>query len=227
MNDGDLTQAPLRALLFASLLAAGPAWAAGGHHAVDDAAILEPGACEVEGWYKQGSGRVRLAHAGLNCRVGPVELGAASEHERDPSGRATAHGLQAKWATELAPKWNVGISVAPAWQAHVQPRYLGATVAGLLTWAAREDLTFHANLGRDLLHQAGDEKRYGAAVEWTPIERWSLMAERYFEAATHAVRAGVRWSVSDTFTVDLSHAHRISGTRPSHWTLGATWSFER
>jgi len=27
-----------------------PAWAAGGHHAVDDATILDPGACEFETW---------------------------------------------------------------------------------------------------------------------------------------------------------------------------------
>ena len=52
------------------------AHAAGGHHAVDDAALLDVGKCKVEGWLERETGGTRtLAHAGAGCRVGPVELG--------------------------------------------------------------------------------------------------------------------------------------------------------
>jgi hypothetical protein len=205
----------------------GTVHAAGGHHAVDDAAILESGSCELEGWFTRAGAAERLLHAGLGCRVGPVELGLASERARDGEGHATGHGLQVKWATELAAGLSAGLSVSPAWQAHVRPRYQGTTVSGLLTWAVREDVALHANLGRDLLHGADDLNRSGVAVEWAPKPGWSLVAERYVESATHFLRAGVRWAASENLTADLSRAHNLRGEMPSNWTIGATWLFDR
>lgn len=214
-------------VLAAALAASSAVRAAGGHHGVDDAAILEPGTCELEGWFTRTGPGERLLHAGAGCRVGPVELGVSAERARDPSSRATGYGLEVKWATEVAPDWSAGLSLSSGWQAHVRPRYQGSTAMALLTWAAREDLAVHANLGRDLLRGAPDEKRYGAAVEWMPREGWSLMAERYFESATHFVRTGVRWAVAENVTVDLSRAHSLRGPVPSNWTLGATWLVDR
>ena len=213
--------------LAAGLLASGTAYGAGGHHGVDDAAILEPGTCELEGWFTRAGAGERLLHAGLGCRVGPVELGAAAERARDPAGHATGYGLQVKWAKEVSPGLSAGVSLSSGWQAHVRPRYQGSTVSGLVTWSARENLALHANLGRDLLHGAPDEKRYGAAVEWLPATGWSLMAERYFESATHFVRAGVRWAVAENVTLDLSRAHSLRGAGSSNWTFGATWLIDR
>ena len=213
--------------LVAGLAMSGAAQAAGGHHGVDDAAILEPGTCELEGWFTRAGAGERLLHAGVGCRVGPVELGAAAERARDPAGHATGYGLQVKWATEVAPGLSAGVSVSPGWQAHVRPRYQGTTVSGLLTWAVREDVALHANLGRDLLHGASDLNRSGVAVEWTPKAGWSLMAERYAESATQFVRAGVRWAIVENVTVDLSRAHSLRGPGSSNWTLGATWLIDR
>ena len=222
----------LRRISAAGALAAGLAMssavqAAGGHHGVDDAAILEPGTCELEGWFTRAGAGERLFHAGLGCRVGPVELGVAAERARDPAGNATGYGLSAKWAREVSPGLSLGLSLSPSWQAHVRPRYQGSTVSGLVTWAAREDLALHANLGRDLLHGAPDEKRYGAAAEWLPAAGWSLMVERYFESATHFVRAGARWTVAENVTLDLSRAHSLRGAGSSNWTFGATWLIDR
>lgn len=48
--------------------------AAGGHHAVDDAAILEPGQCYIETWLgRETRGARRLLHAGPACRVAGVD----------------------------------------------------------------------------------------------------------------------------------------------------------
>jgi hypothetical protein len=39
--------------------------------------------------------------------------------------------------------------------------------------------------------------------------------------------AGVRWAVSEAWSVDLSRAHRLRGPGESNWTVGATWQFTR
>jgi hypothetical protein len=206
---------------------AATAQAAGGHHAVDDAAILEPGLCQLEAWLKGAQGGERLAHGGAGCRVGPVELTAASEHTRDGIPSQTISSLQAKWATQVAPRFGAGLSMAGDWRAHVRPHHPVTTIAALLTWAARDDLALHANLGRDFVRAGSDLNRSGVAAEWTARPGWSLTAERYVEDRTQFVRAAVRWSVSDAWSIDLSRAQRLRGPSASNWTLGTTWQFER
>lgn len=213
--------------LAATLLAGGAAWAAGGHHAVDDAAILEPGNCKLESWFSRAHGGERLLHAGGGCRVGPVELNAAGEYARADGSSETGSGLQAKWATELAPGFSAGLSLAANWQAHVRPRYQGSTLAALFTWAVGDDLAMHLNLGRDFVQSDRDETRGGVSLEWAARPGWSLVAERYREAGTHFVRAGARWAVTEGWSVDLSRAQRLSGPAASNWTFGAIWQFER
>jgi hypothetical protein len=224
---GSATARGLALALAAALLAGGAAWAAGGHHAVDDAAILEPGNCKLESWFARAHGGERLLHAGGGCRVGPVELNAAGEYARPDGGSETGSALQAKWATELAPGFSAGLSLATGWQAHARPRYQGSTLAALFTWAARDDLALHLNLGRDFVHRDRDENRAGVSVEWTARPGWSLVAERYREQATHFMRAGARWAFTEGWNVDLSRAQRLNGPGASNWTLGALWQFQR
>lgn len=68
-------------------------YAAAGQHGVDDAAVMDKGQCKLEGWWTHGHGD-NLMHAGTGCRVGPVELGIAAEHDRAGGGSASAYGLQ-------------------------------------------------------------------------------------------------------------------------------------
>jgi hypothetical protein len=213
--------------LAAGMLAGTPAIAAGGHHSVDDAAILDPGLCKLEGWYSDASAGERLLHAGGACRVGPVELNASSVYAREGDRSLTGYALQGKWATELAPGFSAGLLLATGWQAHVQPRWEGTSLSGLFTWSPRDDLAFHLNLGRDFLHSADDLDRAGAAVEWTVRPGWSIVGERFLALETHAARLGLRWAINDAWTVDVSRAQRISGPLPSNWTIGASWQFER
>lgn len=209
-----------------TVLSLATAHAAGGHHAVDDAAILEPGICKLEAWRVVAPGE-RMLHAGGGCRVGPVELNVAVEYARDGGPSQSASGVQAKWATELAPGFSAGLSVSTGWQAHVRPRHVGGTVAALLTWAARDDLALHLNLGRDLVRGGADQNRGGVAAEWTARPGWSLVAERYLENRIHFARGGVRWEARDGWSVDLSRAWKLSGPGVSNWTLGTTWQFDR
>jgi len=214
-------------VFLSALFLCSSAFAAGGHHAVDDAAILEPGQCELEGWFSRARGGERLLHAGAGCRVGPLELGLASEYARQSGSSQTGWGLQAKWATEVSDKLSIGLALSPAWAAHLRPRYQGANLAGLLTWSASDSLALHANLGRDFVHGASDENRYGISAEWLPVQGWSLVAERYREAQSHFLRAGVRWLGGELWSVDLSRAQRLTGSGASNWTLGATWLLAR
>jgi hypothetical protein len=203
-------------------LLSGAAWSAGGHHSLDDAAILEPDACEAESWLTRSRGGQRLLHAGGACRVGPVEVGASAEYAREAGASETGWGLQVKWATELAPGFSAGLSLSPAWQARARPRYQATTLVALATWAPREDVALHLNLGRDFVHDNSNEKRAGVSVEWTPRENWSLTAERYVEQLSHFVRAGLRWAATDDWTFDASRAHRLHGPGESAWTIGVT-----
>ncbi len=219
---------PVRLASFlAALVVSTAAGAAGGHHGVDDAAMLEPGRCELESWTTRSRGGQRLLHAGAGCRVGPVELGLAAEHARADGAGQSSYGLQAKWAREWLPGLSVGWSLSSGWQAQARPRYQGVTLAGLVTWAPRDDLGLHLNIGRDLVHGGPDQGRSGVSVEWAARPGWSLLGERSYEDKTQFARAGLRWSASAAWTVDLSRSHRLSGPGESAWTLGASWQFDR
>lgn len=200
--------------------------AAGGHHAVDDAEILEAGRCKVDGWFTQARGE-RLRHAGTDCRVGPVELGLSAEYLRDGKASETSYGLEVKWAREWLPGLSAGVSLDAGWQARARPRYRATTLVGLLTWAPQDDVALHLNLGREFGHHAPDENRWGVAAEWTARPGWTLVAERYQEQGTQFARAGVRWAINDAWGVDLSRAQRLAGPAPSNWTVGLSWQFDR
>jgi hypothetical protein len=212
-----------RVLASAWLLAAN-AWAAGGHHAVDDAALLPPGACEQESWFTRVQGGGQLLHAGAGCRVGPVELAAAAEHARGAGPGETAWNLEAKWAHELVEGFSVGLDLQPVWQAHQRPRRAATQFAALASWTPRPDLALHLNLGREFVRRGADLPRHGIAAEWSPRPRWSLVGERYLEQRTQFARAGLRWAAGPSWSVDLSHAVRLSGPAPSTWTVGLSFS---
>lgn len=217
----------LRSILSSSvLLGALPAWAAGGHHAVDDAAILERGACEVEAWASRSRDRERALHAGANCGMGPVELGAAADYVRPLGPSETAWGLEVKWATAVTDAFAVGAKLGVSTAAHRRPRHQGIAALALASWQLGEDLALHVNAGRDFAHRAADSSRYGAAVEWQAAPGWSLVGERYKEEDTQFVRAAVRWLPAARWSVDLSRAQRLSGPGASAWTLGASYAFE-
>jgi hypothetical protein len=215
------------AWLVAAWLSCGTALAAGGHHDVDDAAILDPGECELESWLSRARNDARVVHAGANCRVGPVELGLASEYGRQDGNSETAWGLEVKWAGKVSDAFSIGVKLAPAWGAQSSPHYEGAALIGLATWEARDDLSLHLNVGREFVHRDEDANRYGAAVEWMPLRTWSLLAERYKERDAHFARAGVRWLGGEHWSIDVGRSFHISGPRASAWTVGATFQFDR
>ncbi|MDB5875161.1 MAG: hypothetical protein JWQ07_4603 [Ramlibacter sp.] len=198
----------------------GMAMAAGGHHGVDDATILDAGTCELESWFTRSDAGERLLHAGAGCRVGPVELRLSAERVRQDGAGRTGYGIEAKWAREWLPGFSAGLSLTVGWEAQARPRYHGSTLAGLATWTPRDDLALHLNLGRDFLNDAAGQQRSGVAVEWAPRAGWSVTVERYLEDGTHFLRAGLRRTVNEDWSVDVSRAYRLQGSGESNWTIG-------
>lgn len=223
---------PMRTgLVYSALLAlAMPATvrAAGGHHAVDDAAILDPGQCQIETWVdrERGGGR-SLLHIGPACRIGAIELGLNLDRTRlSGAGTATAMGPQVKWAGAVADGWTVGVVASASW-AQRGSGYLGSAVVVPVTWQASDTVLLHLNAGRDFRAHAADETRAGAAIEWAPLPAWSFVAERFRESRRNYWRAGARWAFAPTWSIDVSRASTLDGSAPAWWTLGLTWAFDR
>lgn len=214
--------------LTAALILPGPARATGGHHAVDDAAMLDAGQCQIETWVDRETGGARtLLHAGPACRVGAVELGLNLDRVQLDGARTTSvAGAQIKWARTLSGGWSAGLVFGVAGQDGA-PRYLGSTVVVPVTWQVTESLLAHVNVGRDFRRGQADTNRAGLALEWAPLSAWSFVAERFREGSVNFWRAGSRWAFTPTLNIDLSRARSLDSSAAAWWTLGLAWVFER
>lgn len=216
----------IQSLSFFALALPAAVMAAGGHHAVDDAAMLDAGNCKLDGWWAAGPSSARTLRAGAGCRVGAVELGVGTERLRADGDTAHAHGVQVKWAHELQPGVGVGLSLAPSWQGRSAQAYQGSVVMGLLSWAAHPGLGVHLNLGRQVRHRDRDDTAGGVSLDWRLSADWQGMVERYRVDGQHLARAGLRWTPVKGWTLDTSRAQAMSGPRGSVWTLGVTREFD-
>lgn len=200
-----------------------PALAAGGHHAVDDASIADPGQCALEAWGEHSRDH-RLQHAGGACRAGALELGLNLDRSTSPGEAAVRSlGLQLKAAGDLQPGLSVGATWTTTWQSGT-PRLAGHTALLLLTWQPRDDLALHLNLGREFPTQDPALTRHGLALEWQLTPRWQALAERWQDALGPQQRLGLRYTLSERLTLDLSRARGDHGRHPVWWTLGLNWA---
>lgn len=213
-------------LLAGSLLALS-AQAAGGHHAVDDANMLDAGQCSLETWAERQTGGNRtLLHAGPNCRVGPVELGLNLEREKFRGADSkTLLGPQLKWAYGLTDVLSIGV-VAGASFATASSRYVASSVVVPLTWRVTPSLAAHVNWGRDLVRSGPDLPRGGLALEWSPIETWSFVGERFVQAQAHSARLGARWAFTPGLSLDISRARTRGAAGPDWVTVGLNWELD-
>jgi len=213
------------ALLMALFGMAMRAHAAGGHHAVDDADILEPGQCQVETWVDRELGGARsLLQVGPACRIGPIEIGINLNRAwAAGAGSNTGYGPQIKWAGALTDDLRAGVVLSAAWRGR-SANYVASTLIVPLTWKPVDPVLVHVNVGRDFRKDQTDSERAGAAIEWMPLPAWAFVAERFREGGANYWRAGARWTIATSLNVDLSHARGLAGA-PSLWTLGVTWGW--
>jgi len=214
--------------VLAGLLTPAHSRAAGGHHAVDDAAILDPGQCQLEAWAEQASDH-RLQHLGQACRASGVEIGWNLDRSVDHAEPiARSMGLQLKWARDLQPGLGLGLGAvwAAGWQ-NGSPRFAGQTLLVPLSWSPRDDLVLHLNVGRDFRQDAPDVARQGVALEWHPAAPWQALVEWWRDALGPQRRVGLRYIVDDRVSVDLSRAQALDASRGAWWTLGLNWTLGR
>ena len=214
-----------RAILLGAVC--GPALA-GGHFTVDDAALLDPGQCQIDGWVEHESrADRRLAHVGPSCGLGPVEVGLGWDRSRVQAADAPmATGAYVKWAAGISDAVSVGAAVAGNWQA-ATPRHAGTTVVIPLSWRINDALQTHFNIGRDYVRGGANANRAGVAVEWRPAARWLVIAEQFRQSEASFARVGLRWEPTQALSIDLSRADRWSGPSSAWWTLGIAWAFEQ
>jgi hypothetical protein len=216
------------AITLGGLLASGLLHAAGGHHAVDDAAILDPGRCHVETWYERGRGGRWLANVGPACHIGGLEWSLALTRADDGDGRLNAWAPQVKWAMETGIEGlSIGFSAATE-------RGTGGNEARVhtlnlpLSLAIADAATVHANLGREWTRGEPDAWTWGLALEAGLGERVDAVIEGFgAERGESTARLGLRWHVvPEAVSLDLSHAAELGGARDRWWTLGLTWEFD-
>lgn len=202
------------------LLGGAACHAAGGHHAVDDATILDPGQCQLETWVDSDAKGHGAWHLGPACRTGAWELGLNLDGARWP-GDATSRmaGVQGKWVKPLSDRLAVGVVLSANWQ---DGRYKGAPIVFPLTWQATPQLAVHVNAGRDLPREGHGRGLGGVAAEWAASQAWSFVAERFDDAFGRAARLGMRWQPTAALSVDLSRARAMGDERGAWWTVGVT-----
>ena len=204
------------------------AQAAGGHHAVDDAAMLDVGECKLEGWIERETGGARtLHHVGSGCRVSPVELGLNFDKEKQTvSDAATSFSPQIKWAFPLNDALSVGVAASAKFDSQ-SPHYASSTVVLPLSWRATDTLSAHVNWGRNFITGGAGQPRGGVSLEWAPISDVSLVAERFREAANNSTRLGARYALTPDVKLDISRARGLHAGGVSWWTAGVIWEFDR
>lgn len=202
---------------------------AGGHFAVDDAAILDVDTCQIETWWERADHAGSLLHVGPACRVGPVELAINADRSL-PRGRApqTPVGPQIKWAATIDDRVSVGLVALVAlvaWRGSA-PRYVGATLYAPLTLRVADALLLNVNVGRDWLRDLPTRGRVGASLEWQAAPEWTIIGERYRQYGGNFARLGVQWQQSNSLGFDLSRTRGVGASSAGTWTLGATWTFD-
>jgi hypothetical protein len=247
----------IKALMAAALVAA--SWsvqAAGGHHAVDDARMLDQNKCVAEGWVADGD--ATLLHLGASCGTGWVELGLSAEHSQSlnsDSDIPSETGLQAKakWAHAFDDEVSLGASYTLGLNANdVMPKYAVSRMNGLFTWSPnwndRHEYTVHLNLGQDFVNGEGfyddddapDKNfvRWGGAFEWAPdpnllpsamtgIGNWSFIAERFKEFDANYLRLGFRITFGGNGSFDVSREQGLDGSNEgARWFFGVTVPLE-
>ncbi len=200
------------------------AQAAGGHHFVDDASMLEPGQSQLELWTEQAPRR-DLEHLGPGWHFAGLEWGLNLD-------RAHAHdapvlhsgGLQVKWAREWLPGWSAGAVAGVNWQSEA-PHHAGQWLLLPVSWQAAPGLAVHLNVGRHFPRGMAAHSWRGIAVEWQPLQRWQGLVEWFHDGQGPLHRVGLRYLASDAVSIDLSRGAHAGAHGDPWWTLGLNLSW--
>jgi hypothetical protein len=203
---------------------------AGGHFDVDDAGTLDPGQCQFEIWAGRGGAEpITGYHFGPACRVGPIELGLNLDRFSVPGEFTYTLGPQAKWTfygqgeeSRLAAALSASLVFDVRRGGHE-----GGQIVLPVSWRPLDKLWVHANLGVDWAPGTGNRTgRGGVAGEWALNKQVSLIVERNRAFDIWVSRAGLRFSLSPTTSIDVSAA-RAGPDRTWGGIVGINYEFSR
>lgn len=203
-------------------------WAAGGHHAVDDAEILEAGECQVESWVEFLRGGDELWQVGPACNLGGVEWTLSYERFRVDGGDSfNAVTPEAKIARDLGNGWAVGGAVGATYDGDAS-RWQTMELRLPVTWFAHDLVAVHATAAH--FFERGDDNAWfwGLASDITLPADFELLVEAFREANEWFGRVGLRYFLPfEGLIVDLSYAASEEGGGDRITTVGLTWEFDR
>ena len=195
--------------------------------ATDDAAVVEPHTCQLEGW-------VQSAHDGHQYTLAPacnpfgnLELGAAvARVDSDGGDRSSQFQLQAK--TVLVPRndgaWSFGAEAGAqrdTGAAHGRSAFQTWYLKGLATFHPSDDVELDMNLGGIKTYGNSTTLFAAAAVQYSPVERLQLLAEIFRDEPGRAkYQAGIRYVlVPDRLEAYVSYGSRFGGNSNDWWSI--------
>jgi hypothetical protein len=215
-------------VLSSALLAAGPAFASGGGHVVDDAAVETPGTCHVETWValsSDGGGLVNGAPACTSKAWPDLELGGFVSHGWNDESEDTVIGLSPKLMLRSEDR-GVGIGIAASVGYGVrQGRFETASVILPVTIPAGENLRFNLNAGWLWTREGHRHDMFlGAQAEIALRKNLNLMVESFTRTEGKVGgQAGLRWTVAGgSVDFDLIDGRYVDGITRNAVTFGVT-----
>lgn len=198
---------------------------------VDDARIVDGGACQLEAWQKVNRGsREHWAFPACNP-TGSLEMTLGGNDLPDGrGGRANDYVLQGKTLFKVLETngyaWGLAAGVIRhADSAPGQGRHSAAYFYLPMSASWADDrLVVHANLGAQNNRDTGTKPAtYGLGTELNFTPRFALIAETYGDNHNRAFyQAGVRfWVVQGRFQIDATHGAQSGNYGDSRWwTVG-------
>lgn len=213
--------------LLAALLA-GPAFASGGGHVIDDAAVETPGTCHLENWVTLSSGGGGLINSGRACtrKAWPnLELGGFVAHSWTRGSDDTLIGLSPK-LTLRSENRGIGVGIATSVSYGIdRSRFETASIIVPVTIPAGETWRFNLNTGWQWTRAGhGHEMFVGAQAEIALKRNLNLMAETFTRnQGKVGGQAGLRWTVAGgAVDLDLIGGRYVDGATRSAATFGVT-----
>ncbi|HEX7930778.1 MAG TPA: hypothetical protein VF470_07725 [Sphingomicrobium sp.] len=210
------------------MLAAAPAFAAGGEHVVDDAAVEAPGTCHLESWVTLSSGGGGLVNSGPACtrKAWPnLELGGFVTHSWTDESADTLIGVSPKLMLR-SEDHGVGIGIATSLGYGInRGRFETASVIVPVTIPAGEKLRFNLNAGWQWARAGHRHDLFvGAQAEIALKKNLNLMVETFTrDEGKVGGQAGLRWTIAGgAVDLDVIGGRYVDGTTPSAITFGLT-----
>lgn len=203
------------------------ALAAGGHYAVDDATLIDPGRCAVEAWYARADGDNDDVTVIPACNLtGNLELGLGLSRLQEAGERDTVVEFAAKTLfRELEPGgWGWGLAVASTWGGALE-RHEGAVAYLPLSVHAGEALVLHGNLGWAYERDDDDAAIWGVGADYGLTPWVNLIAETYgSHRGGTELQVGLRFGIADG-ALDLSYGRSRADAGDDWVTVGFAWDF--